>query len=109
MYDTRAIGSSRIINKEVFMTLKEKLIYLITKYLEGYYSTPDFCDLFVVYHRDMADEVTILEFSEKWLSDLAEICARFSDSPEDISIPNVYFSEEEIKRYVDTFSMQLLY
>lgn len=91
------------------MTSKEKLIYLITKYLEGDYSTPDFCDLFVVYHRNMAEEETLSDFSEKWLSDLAEICARFSDSPEDLSIQNVYFSEKEIKRYVDTFSNQLIY
>ncbi|KAF5063588.1 hypothetical protein DSECCO2_293080 [anaerobic digester metagenome] len=91
------------------MTSKEKLIYLIKKYLEGNYSTLDFCNLFVVYHRDMADEETLSEFSEKWLGDLSEICARFSDSPEDLSIPNVYFSEKEIKRYVETFSKQLIY
>lgn len=91
------------------MTSNEKLIYLITKYLEGDYSTPDFCDLFVVYHRDMADEQTLSGFPEKWLNGLADICARFSDSPEDLSIPNVYFSEKDVKQYVDTFSKQLIY
>jgi len=91
------------------MTSKEKLIYLITKYLEGDYSTQVFCDLFVVYHRNLAEEETLSDFSEKMLSDLAEICSRFSDSPEDLSIQNVYFSEKEIKRYVDTFSNQLIY
>ena len=90
------------------MTPKEKLIYLITKYLEGAYTTPDFCDLFVVYHRDMADEEISSEFAQKWLSDLSGICARFSDFPEDLAIPNVYYSEKEIKQYVDTFSKQLI-
>ena len=91
------------------MTSKEKLIYLIRKYNEGNYSTSDFCDLFVEYHRDMADEETLSDFSEKWLSELADICARFSDSPEDLSIPNVYFSEHKIKHYTDTFSQKLIY
>lgn len=91
------------------MTSKEKLIYLITKYKEGKYSTSDFCDLFVKYHRDMSDEETLSEFSEKWLNDLSEICARFSESPEDLSIPNVYFSENDIKEYLISFSLHLIY
>ncbi len=91
------------------MKSKEKLIYLITKYKEGKYATSDFCDLFVKYHREMADEETLSEFSEKWIKDLAEICCRFSEAPEDFAIPNVYFSEKDITEYLKSYSIQLIY
>lgn len=90
------------------MTLKEKLMYLILNYNMGNYTTSDFCDLFIEYHRDMAEE-ELSNFSEKWLNDLSEMCYRFSDSSEDLSIPNVYFDEKKIKEYTTNFSTQLIY
>lgn len=90
------------------MTYKEKLIYLIINFNNGKYTANDFCDLFAVYHRDMEDE-KLSNFSEKWLWDLSDMCYRFSDSPEDLSIPNVYYSEKEIKEYTKDFSAKLIY
>lgn len=90
------------------MTSKDKLIYLIINYNRGNYTTSDFCDLFIEYHRDMAEE-ELSDFSEKWLGDLSEMCYRFSYSSEDLSIPNVYFDEKRIKEYTRNFSAQLIY
>lgn len=90
------------------MTSKEKLIFLIINYNKGNYTTSDFCELFIEYHRDMAEE-ELSDFSEKWLGDLSEMCYRFSDSPEDLAIPNVYFDEEKIKKYTAKFCTQLMY
>ncbi|KSV58068.1 hypothetical protein [Acetivibrio ethanolgignens] len=91
------------------MNSKEKLIYLIINYNKGNYTTSDFCDLFIEYHRDMAEEEELSSFSEKWLDNLSEMCYRFSDSPEDLSIPNVYFDENKIKEYTTNFSTKLIY
>lgn len=91
------------------MTSKEKLIYLIINYNKGNYTTSDFCDLFIEYHRDMAEEEELSNFSEKWLGNLSEMCYRFSDSPEDLSMPNVYFDEKRMKEYTKNFSTQLIY
>lgn len=90
------------------MTSREKLIYLITNYNNGNYTTSDFCDLFVVYHRDMEDE-KLSDFSEKWLWNLSDLCDRFSDSLEDLSIQNVYYGENEIKEYTKNFSLKVIY
>lgn len=89
------------------LTLKEKLIYIILNYNMGNYTTRDFCELFIEYHRDMAEE-ELSNFSEKWLGDLSEMCYRFADSPEDLSIPNLYCDEEKIKEYTTNFSAKLL-
>lgn len=91
------------------MTSKEKLIYLIINYNKGNYTTNVFCNLFIQYHRDMAEEEELSDFSEKWLSNLSDMCYRFSDLPDELSIPNVYFDEEKIKAYTKNFSPKLLY
>ncbi len=90
------------------MTSKEKLIYLIKNYNNSNYTTSDFCDLFAVCLRDMEDE-KLSDFSEKWLGNLSDMCYRFSDSQEDLSISNVYYSEKEIKEYTKDFSVKFIY
>lgn len=89
------------------MTSKEKLIYLIENYNEDNYTTRVFCDLFIEYHRDLAKE-ELPDSSEKWFDDLSEMCYRFSDFPEDLSIPNVYFDEKQIKEYTSNFSSEFI-
>lgn len=89
------------------MTPREKLIYLITNYNKGNYTTSDFCDLFIEYHRDLEKE-ELSDSLEKWFDDLSEMCHRFSDFSEDLSIPNVYFDEKQMKEYTSNFPSKFI-
>lgn len=89
------------------MTHKEKITYLIENYNAGNYDTFIFCDLFIQYHRNM-DTENLSFFAKNWLEELSEICYRYSDSPEDLAIPNVYYDKEAVKKHTSTFSAQLL-
>ncbi len=80
------------------MTTNRQLYYLISEYEKGKYCTRDFCELFsdCYYHG----EPDLSEETELWFGNLAQRCARFSEFEEDLALENIYFSEDEIKKFL---------
>lgn len=78
------------------MAEKEQLYYLINGVLNGSYQVKTFCNEFTrVYDLEIDyDELSELENDE--FGDLCEMAGRFSDDEEELKIPNMYYSEEDI-------------
>lgn len=79
------------------MTAKEKLFYLLEQYYLNKYSTKIFADEFTVTYDLETDYDLLTEKENKFLGDLCIIAARFSSDEEDLKIPNVYYSEKQVK------------
>jgi hypothetical protein len=79
------------------MTSKEKLFYLLEQYYFNKYSTEIFADEFTITYDTEIDYDLLTEKENKLLGDLCIITARFSSSAEDLRIPNVYYSERQVK------------
>lgn len=78
------------------MTAREQLWYLINGVVDGSYEVKIFCDEFYRIYNFETDktQLTVQEKSE--FEELFEMAARFSEFEEDLKIPNMYFSGEEI-------------
>ena len=78
------------------MDLREQLHYLMEGVLKGTYDVQTFCDEFIrIYNFEEGYEQ--LSQKEKILyRELCEIAGRFSDDIEDLKLPNVYYSAEEV-------------
>lgn len=83
------------------MTAKEKLYYLLNEFQKGKYDTITFCDQFTVIYDTEVDYDTLSKVENELFSDLSTITARFSPYEEDLKIPNIYYSEQEVKSKVD--------
>ncbi len=90
------------------MTSKEKLYYLLTEYQKGKYDTNTFCDQFTFIYNTEADYNMLSEAENKLFSELSIITARFSPYEEDLKLPNVYYSEQEVKFKVEEVVVKLL-
>lgn len=78
------------------MTEKEQLWYLIDGLLNGLYDIKTFCSEFTrIYDLeidyDLLSEQENIEFGY-----LCEMAGRFSDDQEELKIPNMYYSKENI-------------
>jgi len=82
------------------MKEREQLWYLINGLLDGTYNINVFCDEFTRIYDLELDYDTLVGFEIQEMNELSTMTARFSDSKEDLKIPNVYFSEEEIREKV---------
>ena len=78
------------------MTAREQLWYLINGVLAGSYEVKIFCDEFYRIYNFETDETQLTEQEKREFEELFRMAARFSVFEEDLKIPNMYFSEEEI-------------
>lgn len=78
------------------MTAREQLWYLIQGVLDGSYEIKTFCDEFYRIYNFETDKAELTEQEKSEFEEMFEMVARFSDFEEDLKIPNMYFSAEEI-------------
>lgn len=89
------------------MTDKEKLYYLINEFIKGNYTPSVFCDEFTVQY-DIETDYSILNDEEnKCFGELSDMTARFSDDKEDLKIPNLYYSEQQVRTKVHEVAEKL--
>lgn len=87
------------------MDCKDKITYIILGYLNDEYNIKNFCDLYEEYYEEL-DTDKLPVSSRIWFKNLWEMCSRFSDIEEDLTLyPGVYFTEDEIRRYMQKFSI----
>lgn len=89
------------------MTGKEKLYYLLVEFQKGNYSITTFCDLFSEIFELEINYDSLNNEEYKLFSDLETKTARFSEFEEDLKIPNVYFSAEQVKETINEVVNQL--
>ncbi|MDI6619747.1 MAG: colicin immunity domain-containing protein [Clostridiales bacterium] len=90
------------------MTSKEKLYYLLTEYQKGKYDTNTFCDQFTIIYDTEVEYDTLSKVENELFNELSIITARFSPYEEDLKIPSVYYSEQEVKSKVEEVIVKLL-
>ena len=78
------------------MTVREQLWYLINGVVDGSYEVKTFCDEFYRIYNFETDNVQLTEQEKSAFEELFRMAARFSEFEEDLKIPNMYFSREEI-------------
>ena len=89
------------------MECKDKISYIIFGYLNEEYEINDFCNLYLEYYEELDTENLYLPVIWR-LRTLCEMCGRFSDFPEDLEMyPGVYYTEKEIKEYMETFPLNI--
>lgn len=82
------------------MNDREKLWYLINEYTKGNYNSRTFANEFSRIYDLEVDYDMIPDLENKWFYELSEMTGRFSDNKEELLIPNVYCSEEEIRKFI---------
>lgn len=79
------------------MTQKQQLFYLINGLLSNEYGATVFCEEFTrIYDLELDNDLLNAEEMEL-LGDLSDMAARFSNSKEELMIPNMYFSSMDIR------------
>ena len=78
------------------MTAKEQLWYLINGVINGDYEVKIFCDEFYRVYNFETDKSQLTEQEKREFEELFCMVARFSEFEEDLKIPNMYYSGEEI-------------
>lgn len=78
------------------MNTREQLIYLCLELARDNYKINDFCLEFArIYNYEL--DTSLLSENEKNIFEKISIMSdRFSDNPDDLKLPNVYFSEIQI-------------
>lgn len=82
------------------MTEKEKLYYLINGVLNGSYQIEVFCNEFTRIYNLEVDYSQLSKEENIEFSDLSDMAGRFSDNEENLKIPNMFFSKEDIWKKV---------
>ena len=78
------------------MTEKEQLWYLINGLLNNTYDTKVFCMEFTRIYNLEVDYEELSEQENMEFIDLSEMAGRFSDNEDELKIPNMYYSEDDI-------------
>ncbi len=82
------------------MEEKKQLLYLINGLINNTYDIKTFCEEFTrIYDLDL-DYDTLDKQEESILGEICIMSARFSSNPEELKIPNMYYSEEQIRNVV---------
>ncbi|WP_439444160.1 hypothetical protein ACSMFR_05895 [Listeria aquatica] len=82
------------------MTDKKRLYYLLNGLQNRTVDINSFVDQFVkIFDLDI-DYNELTENEYKIMGEVSERAARFSDSLEDLELPNVYYNEEQIRSAV---------
>lgn len=89
------------------MTKKGQLWYLINGLLENTYTIEAFCDEFTRIYDLEIDYDGLTDEENKEFGDLCEMSGRFSDDLEELKIPNMYCSENEIISKAKTVKKKL--
>ena len=79
------------------MTHPEKLWQLVVDLLNNKCDINTFCEEFTQLYNLETDYRTLSKDEQSDFMDLCEIAARFSDDEEDLALPNIYFSEKQIR------------
>ncbi|MDR2946036.1 MAG: hypothetical protein LBV79_04755 [Candidatus Adiutrix sp.] len=79
------------------MDAREQLLYLLEHFYKGNYTTDIFADEFERIYNLELDYDTLSEAEYMLFHDLSLVAGRFSPFEDDLKIPNVYFSEAEVK------------
>jgi len=82
------------------MTAKEQLWYLINGVIDGVYEINTFCDEFYRIYNFETDKAKLTKQESRAFEELFHMAARFSDFEEDLKLPNVFYSGEEILQKV---------
>lgn len=85
------------------MTEKEQLWYLINGVLNSAYDIKTFCSEFTRIYDLEVDYEQLSEQENSEFGDLCEMAERFTDNENELKIPNMYYSKENIldkARYV---------
>lgn len=85
------------------MTEKEQLWYLINGVLNSSYDIKTFCSEFTRIYDLEVDYEQLSEHENNEFGDLCEMAGRFSNDEDELKIPNMYYSKENIldkARYV---------
>jgi hypothetical protein len=87
---------------------KEKLIYLLEEYYKDNYSTDTFADEFSRIYNFETDDSS-LSISENYImNELSVITNRFSPFEEDLKIPHMYFSGDDVKKKATEVYLKLI-
>lgn len=89
-------AENKSFRKECQMTAKEQLWYLIKGLINGSYEVSTFCDEFTRIYNLETDYAQLSAWEHKSFGELCEMAGRFSKDEEELKIPHVYFSREEI-------------
>ncbi|APM40668.1 hypothetical protein [Clostridium kluyveri] len=79
------------------MNPREKLYYLVEKFIKEEYHIDLFCDEFTVVYNTEVDYNVLNNIEKTCFAELCEFTARYSPVEEDLAIPNVYFNAEQVK------------
>ena len=89
------------------MNEKQQLWYLMDGLLNDSYKIKIFCSEFSrIYDLEIDYDVLSQEENVEF-SDLCDMCSRFSDDVDELQIPNMYFSEEQIRNKVKLISEKM--
>ena len=91
------------------MTEKEQLWYLINGVLSGTYDVKTFCTEFTRIYNLEVDYEQLSEQEKLEFGDLCEMAGRFSDNEEELKIPNMYYSKENILNKTQSIKQTLGY
>ena len=91
------------------MTEKEQLWYLINGVLSGTYDVKTFCSEFTRIYNLEVDYEQLSEQEKLEFGDLCEMAGRFSDNEEELKIPNMYYSKENILNKTQSIKQTLGY
>ncbi|HCM87837.1 MULTISPECIES: colicin immunity domain-containing protein [Enterococcus] len=82
------------------MTKREQLYYLLNGLHDGIIDINNFTNQFMkIFDLEIDyDELSKKEY--EIFGNVSDMAARFSDSTEDLKLPNVYFSEQQIREKV---------
>ncbi|CAD5898169.1 hypothetical protein [Carnobacterium maltaromaticum] len=89
------------------MKNKEKLYFLIHSLIQESYDIKLFCKEFSQIYDLELDYTTLTALENNLFNELSELTGRFSDNAEDLKIPNVYYSEQDIRDYVSEIATKL--
>lgn len=78
------------------MTEKEQLWYLVNGVLNGTYDIKTFCSEFTRIYDLEVDYEQLSEQENSEFGDLCKMTGRFSDNDDELKIPNMYYSKENI-------------
>ncbi len=79
------------------MTLRDKLWELIAALVNNRCGIQEFCDDFGRIYNLEIDYSILSNTENDQFSDLCDMADRFSDDEEDLALPNIYFSEKQIR------------
>ncbi|MBI6871801.1 hypothetical protein [Clostridium aciditolerans] len=90
------------------MNSKEKLQYLLEKYIKEKYDVNSFCEQFTVIYNLDTDYSTLSTVENSLFKELCEFTARYSPFEDDLAISNVYVNENQIRNKANDVYSKLM-